>query len=76
MYYLVIIQNNSFQAIYAHDTLDSALSAFHAELAYRNEARTKTVCSILNDNGELLKNEVYILPTVEAEPEEEPQVTD
>lgn len=68
MYYLVIIQNNSFQAIYAHDTLDSALSAFHAELAYRNEARTKTVCSILNDNGELIKNEVYELHVSEEDP--------
>lgn len=61
MYYLVIIQNDSSQAVYAHSTLDSALSSFHAELAYRHEARTKTVCTILNNNGELIKNEVYEL---------------
>ena len=73
MYYLIIIQNDSSQAVYAHSTLDSALSSFHAELAYRNEARTKTVCTILNSNGELIKNEVYELHVAEAEPEiEEP----
>lgn len=59
MYYLVIIQNGSAQAIYAHETLDSALSAFHAELAYRHDTRTRTVCTILNSDGEMLRNEVY-----------------
>lgn len=59
MYYLVIIQNGAAQAIYAHETLDSALSAFHSELAYRHDARTRTVCTILNSDGEMLRNEVY-----------------
>ena len=59
MYYLIIIQNGVSQAIYAYETLDSALSAFHSELAYRNDARTRTVCTILNSDGEMLKNEVY-----------------
>lgn len=73
MYYLVIIQNDSSQAVYSHETLDSALSSFHAELAYRHDTRTKTVCTILNGNGELIKNEVYELHVAEAEPEiEEP----
>lgn len=60
MYYLVIIQNDSTQAIYAYQTLDAALAAFHSELAYRAEARTKTVCSILNNLGELIKREAYV----------------
>ena len=70
MYYLVIIQNDSTQAIYAYQTLDAALSAFHSELAYRDESRTKTVCSILNNVGELIKREHYVKEVIPS-PEEE-----
>ena len=34
MFNLVIIQNDSARAIYAYDTYDAALAAFHAEMAY------------------------------------------
>lgn len=59
MYYLVIIQNDSSQAVYSYETRDVALSAFHNELAYRSESRLKTVCVILNDSGDMIKKEVY-----------------
>lgn len=63
MYYLAIIQNyGESKALYSHDTFESALAAFHAELAYRAEGRTQTVCTILNSNGEVLRNEVYTAP--------------
>ena len=59
MYYLVIIQNDSTQAIYSYNTLDSALSAFHSELAYRTSDRKKTVCVILDSYGGYVKSETY-----------------
>ena len=57
MYYLVIIQNNNTQTVYAYPTLDEALSVFHQELGYRSEARTSTVCVILDENGALVKQD-------------------
>jgi hypothetical protein len=57
MFYLVIIQNDASQAVYRYDTLDAALAQFLNELAYRAEGRTKTVCVILNNIGELVKRE-------------------
>lgn len=60
MYYLVIIQNDTTQAIYSYSDLDAALVAFHNELAYRADGRNKTVCSILNDMGGVIRNEVWI----------------
>ena len=68
MFYLVVIQNDSSQAVFKHDTLDTALAQFHSELAYRAEGRTKTVCVILNNIGELVKREDW-----EAEPANEPE---
>ena len=59
MYYLVIIQNDSSQAVFAYESRDAALSAFHSELAYRADARLKTVCVVLNDTGDTIKKEVY-----------------
>ena len=59
MYYLVIIQNDSTQAVYSYETNDMALAAFHSELAYRGEGRNKTVCVILDDNGTLVTREVW-----------------
>lgn len=60
MYYLVIIQNDTNQVIYVYSDLDEALVAFHNELAYRADGRNKTVCSILNDMGGVIRNEVWI----------------
>ena len=56
MYYLVIIQNDTTQAVYSYETLDAAISMFHTELAYRGDDRNKTVCVILNKKGELVKS--------------------
>ena len=65
MYFLVIIQNNTTQAIYAHESLDSALAAFHQELSYRGEGRTSTVCAILNQIGELVKREDWHIDEIQ-----------
>ena len=63
MYYLAIIQNfGESKALYSYDTFEAALAAFHTELAYRAEGRTQTVCTILNGQGEVLRNEVYTAP--------------
>lgn len=59
MYYLVIIQNDSTQAIYAYPSFDAALAAYHTELAYRGEGRNKTVCVILNSIGGEVKGEYW-----------------
>lgn len=72
MYYLAIIHNyGESRALYSYDTFDAALAAFHTELAYRAEGRTQTVCTILNSEGQVLRNEVYTAP--QTEPNEEPQ---
>lgn len=71
MYYLVIIQNDSAQAIYAYNSMDDALAQFHSELAYRAEARTSTVCVILDANGALVKRDVWRKEVPEPEPEPE-----
>ena len=60
MYYLVIVQNSNTQAVYAYESLDTALSAFHSELAYRGEGRTSTTCVIINATGEVIKTDFWI----------------
>lgn len=70
MYYLVIVQNNDTQAVYAHNNLDSALAAFHSELAYRAEDRTSTKCALLDDAMYVIKSEVYT-KEVTTDPEQE-----
>ena len=72
MFNLVIIQNDSARAIYAYDTYDAALAAFHAEMAYRAEGRDSTVCVILNRIGELIKREDWHREVTPVEPEETP----
>lgn len=62
MYYLVIIQNNDTQAIYRHSSLDSAMAAYHTELAYRAEGRTSTKCAILDSDMCVVRSEVYTAP--------------
>lgn len=81
MFNLVIIQNNSARAIYAYDSYDAALAAFHTEMAYRAEGRDSTVCVILNRIGELIKREDWhreVTPVEQdisvIEPEETPVV--
>lgn len=59
MYYLVIVQNGNTQAVYAHNSYDSALAAYHNELAYRAEGRTSTLCVILDEYGNTIKQELW-----------------
>ena len=61
MYYLMIVQNNNTQAVYAYSSLNDALAAFHQELAYRGEGRESTLCTIVNENGILIKSEIWRL---------------
>lgn len=72
MYYLVIVQNNNTQAIYSYDSIESALAAYHAELAYRADGRTSTKCAILDNELMLVRSETYTAP-VNTTPTEEPQ---
>lgn len=58
-YYLAIIQNNETCALFAHDDYDSALAAFHSEMAYRGENRISTLCIIFNSSGEVLYTEAW-----------------
>lgn len=63
MYYLAIIQNfGESNVLYSYDTSEEALAAYHTELAYRAETRKQTVCSILDAEGQVLRNEVYTAP--------------
>ena len=59
MYYLTIVQNDSTQAVYGHQDIDTALASFHSELAYRGDGRNKTLCVIIDDKGELVKTELW-----------------
>lgn len=70
MYYLVIIQNDTTQTIYSYETVDAAISMFHTELAYRGDGRNRTVCVILNKNGELVKREFWERPVESTQIEE------
>ena len=71
MYYLVIIQNDSTQAIYSYSTIDEALATFHNELAYRGETRMSTVCVILENTGALIKRDSWKRAIPQSEPEVE-----
>lgn len=59
MYYVVIIQNNSSQAVFPYNSYDDALAMFHTELAYRAETRTSTCCVILDYQGNMHKTEYW-----------------
>lgn len=59
MYFLVIIQNDITPTIYSYQTYDAALSAFHQEMGYRHESRTSTACSLMDNHGIVLRNEVW-----------------
>ena len=58
-YYVVIIQNDSTQAVYAYTDFDAALALYHTELAYRGDGRNKTICTILNGVGHEMKTEIW-----------------
>lgn len=58
-YYLVIVQNDSAQAIYVYDGIDAALAAYHSELAYRAESRVKTLCVIIDSFGNTIRKECW-----------------
>ena len=65
MYFLTIIQNYSVPAIYSYQTKSEALTAFHNELAYRNEARTSTVCILYDRKGNEIERDYYDVEDVE-----------
>lgn len=67
MFYLAIIQNDETQALYRYPDYDTALAKFHSELAYRAAGRRKTVCTILNSLGELVKTEYWELENADGE---------
>ena len=69
-YYLVIVQNDESQAVYAYDNVDAALAALHSELAYRGDGRNSTLCIIFNAYGAVIKNERWER-VIEPEPEQE-----
>lgn len=72
MYYLIIVQNNNIPAIFAYESYDAALAAFHTEMAYRAEGRTSTKCLILDSDLNTHMKESYTAPVPEpnAEPTE------
>ena len=70
MYYTVIIQNNNTPAIFAYESYDAALAAFHTEMAYRAEGRTSTKCAIVDSELITLMRETWTAPV---QPIEEPQ---
>ena len=61
--YLFIIQNGEITVSYKYDSMDECLVAFHNELAYRNDARTSTVCLIIDNQGRVLKQDSYYKAT-------------
>jgi hypothetical protein len=71
MYYLAIVQNDTTNALYSYNSYESALAAYHTELAYRAEGRTSTKCAILDHDLNMLRQETYIAPAPNAEPEGE-----
>ena len=59
-YILLVIQNGSIPRMTTYDSWNAVTAAYHQELAYRHESRTKTVCVIFNYEGSELKRDVYI----------------
>ena len=59
MYYLIIVQNTTTIASYVYSDYDTALAAFHQELAYRAEGRTHTMCVIIDLRGSVVKTGFY-----------------
>ena len=59
MYYVLIVQNNTTQAVFSYNTFEEALAYYHTELAYRAEDRTSTKCAILDSDLHMLRQENY-----------------
>ena len=72
MYFVVMVQNNDTQTVYRYNTIEDALAAYHAELAYRAEGRTSTKCAVLDSELRNVVCETYTKP-VDTTPVEEPQ---
>lgn len=60
MYYLVIVQNDTTQAISSYLTFEDALAAYHTELAYRSDDRLSTKCAVLDKDLSMLRCETYV----------------
>lgn len=57
-YYVVIIKQDS-QSINAYETIDSALGAFHTEMAYAYNSNIDTTCIVTDRFGSQNKVERY-----------------
>lgn len=66
-FYLITIKADS-QAITAYDTRETAMYAFHTEIAYAYNAQIDTTCMIVDTTGRTIKVERYEKPV---EPETE-----
>ena len=55
-YYVITFKLDS-QSTFGYDTLNAALAAFHAEMAYAYNTGTTTVCVITDKLGNQLRNE-------------------
>lgn len=58
-YYVVTVQNNETQSVFAYSDYDSALAAYHSELGYRSEQRTSTLCILFREDGAVLCHEMW-----------------
>ena len=70
MYYVLIVQNKTTQAVFRYDSIEAAQAKYHEELAYRAEGRTSTDCAILDETLRVVIKENYTAPTTDAEPTE------
>lgn len=62
MHFVLIVTRTSSETasrVVVCDTLDYAKSVFHGELAYRQEDRLYTMCTITDAEGHQIKSEVY-----------------
>lgn len=66
MYYNAIIQETvndgqtqTSKALFDYPDLDSALAAYHSELANRAANRVKTVCVIIDEYGTTVKRDIW-----------------
>lgn len=65
MFYFIEVQNLNdgtlAQAIYAKDSLNEAIAAFHSSLAYAAQSTNvdKCLCVVMNDRGLIYYNELW-----------------
>ena len=71
MYYLLTIQNDSIPTVFAYESEDAVLAAFHQEMSYRHESRYSTICAILDEKLGIVRREEYHAPVPDnTEPQE------